>query len=79
MKTFTRVIVVALFSTTPQGALATDALFEDDAILRIEIEGPMRELIRKCTKKPEFPALLRYMDSDGVEHQIAITLTSRGN
>jgi len=79
MKTLTRVIAIALLSIAPFCALATNALFEDDAILSIEIEAPMRELIRKRAKRPEFPAVLRYTDSDGVEQQIAITLTSRGN
>jgi hypothetical protein len=54
-------------------------LFDEEAILELTIEAPMRELIRKRSDKAKYDAVVRYTDSSGVERVLHAQLASRGN
>jgi hypothetical protein len=79
MNTLSKIATSALISTLPAYAASSSPLFEGDTTLHISIEAPHRQLIRNRAKRPEYPAVLRYTDSNGESYAIEITLTSRGN
>jgi hypothetical protein len=54
-------------------------LFESDDVMDITIEAPMKELVRKRLKKPDFEAIIRYTDGSGRIFSLPATLSSRGN
>jgi hypothetical protein len=54
-------------------------LFDEEEILELTIEAPMRELIRKRSDKAKYDAVVRYTDSSGVERVLHAQLASRGN
>jgi hypothetical protein len=54
-------------------------LFEGDGTLRLTIEAPMRELVRKRTAKPSFAGEVAYTDAAGQPHRLPVTVSTRGN
>jgi len=65
--------------TLTVSASAAQPLFESEEVLAITIEAPMRELIRKRLNKPEFDAVVRYVDSTGEAYSLDAKISSRGN
>lgn len=53
-------------------------LFDDDSILAVTIEGPLKTLMRKRDESVEYPAIFKYADADGTEHIFDINLRVRG-
>lgn len=69
--------IVALL--VQSGSVAAAPLFESEEILAITIEAPMRDLIRKRAEKREYPAVVRYVDGDGLTGSLDATISPRGN
>lgn len=59
--------------------LVASPLFDDEAILTLTIEAPMRDIIMKRMKKPVFDAVVRFTDSAGTAIELHGQLASRGN
>ncbi len=53
-------------------------LYDDDSLLAITIEGPLKTIMQKRTEEVEYPALLKYADTDGTERIFDINLRIRG-
>jgi hypothetical protein len=60
-------------------AYGESPLFETDQTFAITIEAPMRDLIRQRMKKPEFDAVVRYIEPSGEVRSLNAKLSSRGN
>ncbi len=53
-------------------------LFDDDLMLAITIEGPLKTIMRKRDESEEFPAIFRHTSADGSETILNINLRVRG-
>jgi hypothetical protein len=71
-------IILVAFVVLANNASA-DLLFESSDVLNVTIEAPMRQLIKKMERKPEFDAVLRYQDESGNEQVLPVKLATRGN
>ena len=67
-----------LFSLTTS-ATAKDPLFEDDALLRITLEGPLKSLNEARIKDRRFPATVMFEDEKGVMTELPLEVSARGN
>jgi hypothetical protein len=54
-------------------------LFETNGVLDVVIEAPIRDLSRQRHKEPKFPGTFRYTDATGVEHALAVEVSTRGH
>lgn len=79
MSTYSRVIATLCLSVVFGPTPGASPLFDDETILTLTIEAPMRAIIRKKLKNPEYDATVRYTDSSGKENVLHGQLTSRGN
>lgn len=79
MSGYSRAIAGLLLSVVFGPVPAASPLFDDEAILTLTIEAPMREIIRKRLGPSEYDAVVRYTDSSGKENVLHGRLTSRGN
>ncbi len=78
--------IVMLFLVVSQKATAesdtsdpvTRPLFTSDSTLAITIEGPFSTVMRNRDEMEEFPAMLKFTDAAGTEHQLDIKLRVRG-
>ena len=76
-----RVVPLLLLLTAVSASpVRADALplFDDDAMLNLIIDVPMKTLLKDAKDKPVLPGYLRYVDSSGSEVSIAIDITTRG-
>jgi hypothetical protein len=73
-----RIIVLLALVMLASGASA-ELLFDSSDTLHVTIEAPMRQLIHKRQRKPEFDGVLRYQDESGNEQVLAVKLATRGN
>lgn len=53
-------------------------LFDDDSMLTVTIEGPLKTIMRKRDESEEYPAIFRYTNADGTETTLDILLRVRG-
>lgn len=58
---------------------SAELLFDSSDTLHITIEAPMRQLIQKRERKPEFDGEIRYQDESGNEQVVPVKIASRGN
>ena len=68
------IVVAALLALAFGEATRAAPLFEDPAILEVEIEGPIETLIDSESTDDELPFTLR---ADGVDHQIQVRLRGK--
>lgn len=66
--------VVLILVLGPGSTTAASELFTDDAVLEIELAGPLGQLLENREDKVEYPFVLR---TNGIEH--AIQVRARGN
>lgn len=79
MNVFARILITVAPVLVAGSASVASPLFNDDSILALTIEAPMRELIKKRLDRVEYDAVVRYTDSSGQERVLQGQLTSRGN
>jgi hypothetical protein len=72
-------VMVLLALVTPASGASAELLFDSSDTLHVTIEAPMRQLIQKRQRKPEFDGVLRYQDESGKEQVLAVKLATRGN
>ena len=72
---------LAIFATVSTSACLADGhpLFSSDDALDLVLEVPMRTLLRSARKNPVLDGQLRYIDSDGRDVAIDLTITTRGH
>jgi hypothetical protein len=73
-----RLIALLALVTLTSGASA-ELLFDSSDTLHVTIEAPMRQLIQKRERKPEFDGVLRYQEESGNEQVLAVKIATRGN
>ena len=75
----TRRLIVLLALVTATSGASAELLFDSGDTLHVTIEAPMRQLIQKRERKPEFDGVLRYQYENGNEREIPVKLATRGN
>ena len=53
-------------------------LFDDNTIVAVTVEGPLRTIMSKRDESIEYPSIFKYTDADGAEHILDINLRIRG-
>ncbi len=73
-------LLLAYFAAlhTPQSLADGYPLFDSNDTLELVLDVPMRTLLRSASKKPVLDGQLRYLDSDGSDVNIDLTITTRG-
>jgi hypothetical protein len=79
MNVCSRFFPILILTVVAGPAPAETPLFDNDSILDLTIEAPMRELIRKRLDRTEYDAVARYTDSSGAERVLHAKLAPRGN
>lgn len=74
-------LFLASFATvSPSEGLGDEyPLFSSDETLELVLEAPMRTLIRTAKKNPVLDGQIRYIESDGSDVTIGLTITTRGH
>jgi len=75
------IALLAFFATTTSSESLADGypLFSSDETLELVLEVPMRTLLRTAKKNPVLDGQLSYIDSDGSDVTIDLTITTRGH
>lgn len=76
---FTSRLVILIGLALLANSAAAELLFDSSDTIDVTIEAPMRQLIQKRLRKPEFAGVLRYQDESGNEKVLPIKLATRGN
>ncbi len=73
-------LFLALFATLPPSESLADGypLFESNDTLELVLEVPIKTLVRRAEKKPVLDGQLQYVDPDGRDVAIDLTITTRG-
>lgn len=69
--------LIALLAAAPLCAAQT-ALFSSDGLLAITIETGMNTIVRKAEDRPVVDGVLHYVDDDGGQVTVPLTMTTRG-
>lgn len=68
--------IVAFLTSTAD--LAAYPLFENQMILDVVIEMPMKTIVNDAEDRPEVPGVIRYTDASGSEAVLDFTMSTRG-
>jgi len=73
-------LLLVIFATMRPSESVADGhpRFESNDKLELVLDVPMRTLLRRAKKKPVLAGQLQYLDSDGNDVTIDLTITSRG-
>lgn len=74
-------IAVCLLSSAGYAGASTvgDPLFEDDSVLTVTLNAPLKQLARDRDKEPEYrPGTLTYIDADGAQQVLDLRIRPRG-
>jgi len=74
----TTVWLTCLLAPVTQSFAKDDPLFTSDEPLAITLEMPMDIIVKQAGDKPEVEGVMRFIDTDGSEASIDMTMTTRG-
>lgn len=74
------VLLLAFLLTAPfyRALAATQPLFESDEPVALVLNLPLKDLLRRASKKPTVKGVLQYTDADGAKVQVDIEVSTRG-